>query len=80
MFLSTRQLLLTFKINFLIKLKFLRKLDFHVQLFEKNLKKFLDKYDKNCIIFVVVTRINKNEDEIYYLETFSKFNISKLRN
>jgi hypothetical protein len=47
--------------------------------FKKNLKKFLDKYE-GCIIFVVVTRMNENEDELYHSETLSEFNMSKLRN
>jgi len=65
--------------NFLRKLEFLHKLDLHVQVFKKNLKKFLDKYE-GCIIFVVVTRMNENEDELYHSETLSEFNMSKLRN
>jgi hypothetical protein len=49
-----------------------------VHLFRKNLKKILNEY-KNCIICVVVTKIIKNEDELYYSETLSKLNINKLK-
>lgn len=62
------------------ELEFLRKLDLHVQLFGKDLKKFLNGYDEDCTIFVVVTRINKNEDELYHPETLPEPDMSKLRN
>ncbi len=65
--------------NFLRELEFLHKLDLYVQLFEKNLKKFLDEYE-GCIIFVVVMRMNENEDKLYHSETLSKSDMSKLRN
>jgi len=78
-FLSTRQSLSTLMMNFLRELEFLHKLDLYVQLFEKNLKKFLDEYE-GCIIFVVVMRMNENEDKLYHSETLSKSDMSKLRN
>jgi len=65
--------------KFLRELEFLHKLNLYVQLFKKNLKKFLNEY-KGYIIFVVVMRMNENEDELYHSETILKFNISKLRN
>ena len=79
-FLSTRQSLSTLIMNFLRELEFLHKLDLYVQLFKKNLKKFLNEYDENCIISVIVMRMNKNEDELYHSETLLKLNMSKLKN
>ena len=79
-FLSTRQSLSTLKMDFPRELEFLLKLDLHVQLFGKDLKKFLDGYDEDCTLFIVVTRMNENEDELYHLETLPEPDMSKLRN
>jgi hypothetical protein len=35
---------------------------------------------ENYIIFVVVIRMNENEDELYYSEILSEPDMSKLRN
>ncbi|KAL8893575.1 MAG: hypothetical protein Q9192_005132, partial [Flavoplaca navasiana] len=61
------------------ELEFLRKLDLRVHLFGKDLKKVLDR-DKGCTIFVVVTRMNENEDELYHPENLPEPDMGKLRN
>lgn len=67
------------KMNFVKELKFLCKLDLYTQLFKKNLKKLFNECE-NYIIFVVVIRMNENEDELYYSEILSEPDMSKLRN
>ncbi len=67
------------KMNFVRELKFLCKLDLYTQLFKKNLKKLFNECE-NYIIFVVVIRMNENEDELYYSEILSEPDMSKLRN
>jgi len=36
-------------------------------------------YDEDCIMFVVVTRMNENEDELYHPETLPEPDMSRLR-
>lgn len=67
------------KMNFVRELKFLCKLDLYTQLFKKNLKKLFNECE-NYIIFVVVIKMNENEDELYYSEILSEPDMSKLRN
>jgi len=67
------------KMNFVRELKFLCKLDLYTQLFKKNLKKLFNECE-NYIIFVVVIRMNENEDELYYSEILSEPDMSKLKN
>lgn len=67
------------KMNFVKELKFLCKLDLYTQLFKKNLKKLFNECE-NYIIFVVVIRMNENEDGLYYSEILSEPDMSKLRN